>query len=321
MASFDFSLVGAPFRMQPGLRRVAPAAAQLTASAPGGRHLREKLAVLASFVDQALLTTASVDEGVVLRAIADEAERSCPGIFLVATTPEGTTRVAAPRLGWALDGAEPSGDGDASIGAVLAALPASRRPSALLALAFEEDFALIDGPTATIPWLAVCLPSRWAPEEKIGRHFAEVHAPVADNETLVAASASLARLVTGEDRWERFVWTISADGRLDQHPARGGRDWPTAAEADRDTIAAHAFFRSERQTFIPIAGQGQAIFTIHVENAPLGEAVTSTEAARRLHDAIATMSPAVLGYRRLDGARDRLLGWLATRAAPGARRR
>ena len=186
------------------------------------------------------------------------------GSFLVGATREGTTSVAASRLGWALDGATPNGDGDASIGAVLAALPPSRRPSALLALAFEEDFALIDGVTATIPWLAVCLPSRWAPEEKIGRHFAEVHAPVADNETLVAASASLARLVTGEDRWERFVWTISVDSRLHQHPARGGPDWPIAAEADADTLAAHAFFRTERQrwhTRRPLFRSGEIIGT------------------------------------------------------------
>ena len=37
--AFDFSLVTAPFRMQPGLRRVAPGALQLTANAPGSRHL------------------------------------------------------------------------------------------------------------------------------------------------------------------------------------------------------------------------------------------------------------------------------------------
>jgi hypothetical protein len=322
MASFDFSLVSAPFRMQPGLRRVVPGAAQLTASTPGGRHLREKVAVLGSFADQALLSTPSVDESAVLGAVADEAARSSPGTFLVATTSEGTTRIDAPRLGWALDtGGTPIGDGDASIGAVLAALPARRRPNALLALAFEEDFAVIDGASATIPWLAVCLPSRWAPEEKIGRHFAEVHAPVADNELLVSASASLARLVTGDERWERFVWTISADPRLHQHPARGGPDWPTASEVDADALVAHASFRTERQTFIPIAGSGKAIFTIHVDSVALADAVTSADAARRLHDAIASMSPAVLAYRRLDGVRDRLLAWLASRAAPAPVRR
>ena len=322
MASFDFSLVSAPFRMQPGLRRVAPGAAQLTASTPGGRHLREKVAVLGSFADQALLSTPAVDESAVLRAVADEAARSSPGTFLVATTSEGTTRIDAPRLGWALDAVgTPTGDGDASIGAVLAALPAVRRPSALLALAFEEDFAVIDGANATIPWLAVCLPSRWAPEEKIGRHFAEVHAPVADNELLVAASGSLARLVTGAERWERFVWTISADPRLHQHPARGGPDWPDASEADAEALVAEASFRTEHQTFIPIPGSGMAIFTIHVDSLPLGEAVTSADAANRLHDAIASMSPAVLAYRRLDAVRDRLLSWLASRAASAPVRR
>jgi hypothetical protein len=322
MTSFDFSLVSAPFRMQPGLRRVAPDAAQLTASAPGGRHLREKVAVLGSFADQALLSTPAVDEPAMLRAVAAEAARSSPGTFLVTTTPDGATRIEAPKLGWALDaGGAPTGDGDASIGAVLAALPAARRPSALLALAFEEDFAVIDGASATIPWLAVCLPSRWAPEEKIGRHFAEVHAPVADNAMLVAASTSLARLVTGDERWERFVWTISADPRLHQHPARGGPDWPDASEADAEALVAEASFRTEHQTFIPIPGSGMAIFTIHVDSLPLGEAVTSADAANRLHDAIASMSPAVLAYRRLDGVCDRLLSWLASRAAPGPARR
>ena len=322
MTSFDFSLVSAPFRMQPGLRRVAPGAAQLTASAPGGRHLREKVAVLGSFADHALLSTPVVDEPAMLRAVAAEAARSSPGTFLVTTTADGSTRIDAPQLGWALDaGGAPTGDGDASIGAVLAALPTAQRPSALLALAFEEDFAVIDGASATIPWLAVCLPSRWAPEEKIGRHFAEVHAPVADNAMLVAASASLARLVTGDERWERFVWTISADPRLHQHPARGGPDWPDARETDAEALVAQASFRTEHQTFIPIPGSGMAIFTIHVDSLPVADAVTSADAALRLHDAIASMSPAVLAYRRLDGVRDRLLSWLASRAAPGPARR
>jgi hypothetical protein len=313
---FDFSLVSAPFRMQPGLRRVAPRAAQLTPSEPGGRHLREKTAVIGSFAAQALPPVDDADEAAILCAVADEAERSCPGTFVVERTAAGATRIDAPRLGWALDeSGRLGGAGDPALGALLAALPLALRPRALLSLAFVDDFAVIDGATATIPWLAVCLPSRWAPEKKIGRHFAEVHAPVADNEVLIAASASLARLVTGSDRWERFVWTISADSRLDQHPGRGGVEWPGAAEADADALVARASLRWERQTFVPIAGRSQAIFTIHVDSVPLADAVTSADAALRLHDAIASMSPAVLAYRRLDDARDRLLAWLSARAA------
>ncbi len=310
---FDFSLVAVPFRMQPGLRRVAPGATQLTPNARGSRHLREKIAVLGSFAPRALLSLASVDEAAILRAVAAEAARTCPEAFRVDTA--GTAmRIDAALLGWALDDGVPRGDGDAAIGAVLAALPVALRPGALLSLAFAEDFALIDGATCRIPWLAVCLPSRWAPEEKIGRHFAEVHGPVADNELLVTASASLGRLVTGDERWERFVWTIVADPHLHQHPAQAGADWPGDDEADAEALVAAASFRSERQTFIPIAGSGQAIFTIHVDSVPLAQAVSGADAALRVHDALASMSPAVLAYRRLDAARDRLLAWLAARA-------
>jgi heme-dependent oxidative N-demethylase alpha subunit-like protein len=313
--SFDFSLVQAPFRMQPGLRRRAAGAASLTPNAPGSRHLREKTAVLGSFADQALLTSAGFDEPAALHAVAAEAARACPGAFLVETRPDGDLRMAAPRIGWSLDGGEPRGTGDPAIGAVLAALPRAQRPSALLSLAFAEDFAVIDGASAAIPWLAVCLPSRWAPEEKIGRHFAEVHAPVADNAVLIAAGASLARLVTGAEQWERFVWTITADPRLHQHPGRGRQDWPDGRLADAEALARQAFFRSEHQTFIPIAARAQAIFTIKVDSVPLAAAVTHGDDAGRLHDAILSMSPAVLAYRGLDRARDRLLAWLADRAS------
>ncbi|HEY2560863.1 MAG TPA: heme-dependent oxidative N-demethylase subunit alpha family protein [Caldimonas sp.] len=317
--SFDFSLVTAPFRMQPGLRRIAPGAAQLTPSLPGSRHLREKMAVLASAPLQALCAVASFDDAAVLRAIGAEAARSCPeAIHVAATGDDGPLHCEAPLLGWALDGDAVRGDGDPLVGDQLRALPPRLRRSALLSLAFAEDFAVLDGASATLPWLAVCLPSHWAPEDKVGRSFAEVHAPVADGELLRAAGASLARLVSGDERWERFVWTVSADPRLHQHPARSHAEWPEPRGADdvaeAAALVATASLRSERQTFVPIVGRGQAVFTILVDSVPLADAVTTADAARRLHDAIASMSPAVLAYRRLDRARDRLLRWLAARA-------
>ena len=314
---FDFSLVTAPFRMQPGLRRVAAGAAQLTASAPGGRHLREKIEVLGSAPRQALCAVRGFDELPALHAIAAESERLGLGALRVEATRDGALRCDAPLLGWAVEGDRVAGDGDAAIGALLEALPAPLRRAALVSLAFVEDFAVLDGATGAVPWLAVCLPSHWAPEDKVGRDFAAVHAPVADGELLRAASASLANLVTGDERWERFVWTISCDPRLHQHPARSDATWPEARGvglADAEALVAAASLRSERQTFIPIAGARQAVFTIHVESVPLAEAVACAADARRLHDAIASMSPAVLAYRRLDRARDRLLVWLAARA-------
>lgn len=326
--AFDFSQITAPFRMQPGLRRIAVGTAQLTPARVGSRHLREKLTVLSAFTEEALMAVPGYDAHVPLAAIAAEAAKSPPAaIFADGPGADGAITFDAPLLGWRVDAAGRAvGTGDDEVGRALRAVPCALRATALLALAFEEDFAVIDGATGRVPWLAVALPSRWAPADKLGKRFADVHAPVADNAQLLSAADALARLVTAEgDRWERFVWTITPDPRLHQHPARGKPAWPEidvrgSVGMSADCIARNAYFRSERQTFIPMAGSGQAVFTIHVESAPLSDAVGSAEAARRVHDALASMSVAVLAYRDLTHVREPLLHWLAARARSEAPR-
>jgi hypothetical protein len=312
--AFDFdTAVSAPFRMQPGLRRLEPGVPQLTPLAPGSRHQREKLAVLFTYAAQALLARPGFDSGPALSALAAHAAHEHPQHFAW----DGR-RAIAPRLGVQVEddvasdmAAGSFGNGD-EIGRCLRALPAGWRLAGLLSLTFAEDFAIVDGRDGTIPWLAVALPSHWAPEEKVGRHFAEVHAPVADSRLLLTASEHLLRLVTAEQRWERFVWTVTHHPRLHAHPARvDPRRWP--AELDADALAAQAWFRSERQTFVPLPALQQAVFTIAVDSVPLAQAVAPPGRAARLHDAVASMSPAVLEYRGLTDARDRLLAWLARR--------
>ncbi len=311
--AFDFAAISAPFRMQPGLRRLAPGALQLIPNQADAAALREKLIVLREHADQALLIEPGFDAVPALHALSAHAAAAHPQAFAW----DGAAASQAPHLGWSLQGDQVCGDGPADIGECLRGVSLAWRPAALLALAFAEDFAVIDAASGCIPWLAVCLPSGWAPEDKIGRHFAQVHAPVADNATLIAASEHLARLVTGDARWERFVWTISPDPQLGQHPKRRARPpWPPLA--DSDTLAALASFRTERQTFIPLPAQRQAIFTIHVESRPLAGAIDSPARARQLHAALASMSPAVLAYRGLAVARDRLLLWLDARASDAA---
>jgi hypothetical protein len=308
--AFDFdAAVSAPFRMQPGLRRLAAGSAQLTPLAPGSRHQREKLAVLSAFWPQALVAMPGFDARPALAALCRHAAAEQPEAW-----GWDGARAVARRLGTAVyaDGEiEQTAPGRFGLGdeltRCLQGLPAAWRLAALLSLAFAEDFAVVNGRDGTIPWLAVALPSHWAPEDKVGRHFAAVHAPVADSELLRKAGDSLMRLVTGAERWERFVWNVTDQPRLHAHPARvDARRW-------QHTAVPHAWWRTERQTFMPVLGQAQAVFTIHVEVQRLADAIDTPARAAALHAAIASMSDAVLAYRGLTAVREPLLAWLAAR--------
>lgn len=308
--SFDFdAAVSAPFRMQPGLRRIAAGQPQLTPLAPGSRHQREKLAVLGAFPELALQARPGFDPQPSLHALAAHAAAEHPQAFAW----DGHT-ARALRLGTAVHDTEVQHESTGAFGLgdeiarCLRPLAPEWRLAGLLALAFAEDLAIVDAGDGTVPWMAVCLPSHWAPQDKVGRGFAEVHAPVADADLVRRAAPQLVQLMTGDDRWERFVWNVTAHPRLHAHPRHVDPvRWPADIAA---TLPAGAWWRTERQTFVPVAGAAQAVFTIAVDVRPLAEAVTTATQAMALHDAIASMSDAVLAYRALGAVRDPLLQWL-----------
>lgn len=311
-SSFDFDgAVVAPFRMQPGLRRLALDACPLHGLAPDSPAFAEKLAVLSRDPASALLCVDGFDARPAWRALAQEAARQCGEAITIEES-----GIVAPRLGWRVcwSGAtvDPAASAHAEAGVCLQSLPEPLRVAGLLSLALHADFAIVDGAGGTLPALAVCLPSHWAPTEKIGRSFAAVHAPVADNATLLAAGRHLMQLVCQPQRWERFVWNVTSHPAHDQHPSRHvRRAWPE----DPGSVIRAAMWRTEHQTFIPLPELRQAVFAIHVEVQALAEAITTPQRAAALHAAISTMSEAALDYRGLGGARSALLDWLARRAS------
>lgn len=310
--SFDFdAAVSAPFRMQPGLRRLAPGAPHLTPLSPGSRHQREKLAVLSAFPDLALQVRPGFDPQPALHALAAHAAAEHPQAF---AWHDHTAR--ALRLGTAVHGAEVLHESTGAFGLgdevarCLRPLPPAWRLAGLLSLAFAEDLAIVDATDGSVPWMAVCLPSHWSPQDKVGRGFADLHAPVADADLLRRAAPQIMQVMTGGERWERFVWNVTSHPRLHAHPRHVDPvRWPADLAA---TLPAVAWWRTERQTLLPVHGRAQAVFTITVDCRPLREAISTAAHAMALHDALASMSDAVLDYRALKAVREPLLRWLRT---------
>lgn len=312
--SFDFdAAVSAPFRMQPGLRRLASGSMQLTPLVPGSRHQREKLAVLSAFAGQALVVRSGFDAAPCLDALCRHAAAEHPAAWLwdghTATARHLGVRVGHGQFEQIGSGGFGLGD---EIPRCVALQPTHWRLPALLSLSFAEDFAIVDTRDASVPWMAVALPSHWAPEDKVGHHFAQIHAPVADGELLRRAGAALTKLVGGLERWERFVWNVTDNPRLHAHPHRvPPQRWSHDPQAKG---LPRAWFRSERQTFIPVPEVGQSLFTIAVDVRPLADVVDSAHRASLLAEAVQSMSPAVLDYRGLSSMREPLLKWLTSRA-------
>jgi hypothetical protein len=70
-------------------------------------------------------------------------------------------------------------------------------------------------------WLAaihLCAPNHWAPQDKIGKPFNKVHAPVADMEKINASYRKMFDSLVHKGPFTRFAWGIATDTRLNHHP-------------------------------------------------------------------------------------------------------
>ena len=121
------------------------------------------------------------------------------------------------------------------------------------ALALQEDFVILkqDGDTLRTEYLSVCFPSRWDPRDKLGLDFAAIHAPVADNQTLIAAGQSIMTMAFMKQPMLRHVWLIVPSASLDQHPDKN-EAWWTETLRDISPLLPNLYFRVERQTTWPL---------------------------------------------------------------------
>ena len=176
----------------------------------------------------------------------------------------------------------------------------------------QEDFVILkqDGDTLRTEYLSVCFPSRWDPREKLGLDFTAIHAPVADNQTLIAAGQSIMTMAFMKQPMMRHVWLVVPSASLDQHPDKN-EAWWTEALRDMSPLLTNLFFRVERQTTWPLPQFQRAVFFIRVMTSPLVEVLASVPGrAPELAASLRSMTPEVVAYRGMREAMPRLLAEL-----------
>lgn len=270
-----------PFRMRPGLARLhAPASDQ-----PAGAH--------ALFLRDAL---APVYRAHKTHVLAHEAAYTQMG------TPHGPALQAIAQA-YAQE-----------TGVDVQAHPAA------LATELQEDFVVLrdhpDGDMRT-EFLSVSFPSNWNPQDKLGLTFAAIHQPVADNALLQSGARGIIDMAFRQASMLRHVWLLSPSDDLSQHPAtrlQRQATWDAAlarATAQGTTLLAQTTFRVERQTTLPLPHLQRGVFFIRVMVCPLLDVLHEVPGrSAELHEAIASMSDAVVDYRSMTPVRDRLLAEL-----------
>ena len=176
----------------------------------------------------------------------------------------------------------------------------------------QEDFVILkqDRDTLYTEYLSVCFPSRWDPREKLGLDFAAIHAPVADNQTLIAAGPGIMTMAFMKQPMLRHVWLIVPSASLDQHPDKN-EAWWTEALRDMSPLLTNLFFRVERQTTWPLPHLQRAVFFIRVMMSPLVDVLATTPGrAAELAASLRSMTPEIVAYRGMTEAIPRLLAEL-----------
>ena len=157
-----------------------------------------------------------------------------------------------------------------------------------LALRLEEDVAVMHkGKLAAI---CFCFPSGFRPAEIIGLPLSDIHKLVADGEMLVKASPGIARVMTEQPSFRRWVWSINMNPELSNHP-----------NTKRDIVPQSMddlYFRVETQTTAAVDND-TSLFFVKVEVVPL-----KTVWCRKIADSLNSMTDAVLTYKNLHRAKE-----------------
>lgn len=180
---------------------------------------------------------------------------------------------------------------------------ATRETAFHLAGHWSPDFLLLsrsEGDRFRFVGGAVCFPSGWAPEEKLGLSVDAIHVPVPGlNDQLGSRmDAFLAKLNPGQS-FDRFNWGISASPDRNHHPHR------KLPGLDSGFPFSAAWLRLEHQRFFGLPQTGGIVFLIELTVHPLGELVSDSVVAEGLAHQLATMPEAVGRYKGLDAVRER----------------
>ncbi|MCC5635909.1 DUF3445 domain-containing protein [Nostoc sp. CHAB 5844] len=183
-----------------------------------------------------------------------------------------------------------------------------------LAAQVQEDFTVICCSDDGRNWLSavhLCYPNHWSAEEKIGKDFAAIHAPVAGMEKINRRADAIVHTMINCKPMVRFAWGLSTDMRLNHHPEPPPGVLAYQWQGRRfDPQHPSLYLRIERQVIWGLPEYKAALFTIRTYFRDCSLLKKDSLLWVKLCTAIESMSPESLIYKGLADSRASILRWL-----------
>ncbi|MBT9547827.1 MAG: DUF3445 domain-containing protein [Candidatus Sericytochromatia bacterium] len=180
-----------------------------------------------------------------------------------------------------------------------------------LASQLQEDLAIwqLQGDRDSLVALHVCAPNFWAPAEKIGKTFAEVHQHVPGMAAQRGNYLPMLKGLIQKPAFCRFIWDLNTSSRLNHHPLAPvdilPENWPLPPFS---LAAPELYVRVERQLLCGLPACQAVLFAIRTYLYPVQ--ALDLAGLQGLASALQSMPPALLEYKNLADSREAIQSWL-----------
>ncbi len=179
----------------------------------------------------------------------------------------------------------------------------------------QEDLLVLTLNEPHVPLIAghLCFPNAWSLDEKLGRSFLEIHAPVPGfAESIGAASQKLLERLKPERPVERLNWAVKATPQLDLTNRWAPWEAEQKALVTQSNAGERCYLRVERQTLSLLPETNSVLFTLHTYVQAL--ATLSEVQLHLIHGVIETCPEEMLAYKGIAPFATPLKHWLSYNA-------
>lgn len=180
-----------------------------------------------------------------------------------------------------------------------------------LAAQVQEDIAVWQL-QAEQDWLAalhVCSPNGWAPAEKVGKNFDELHQQVPGMQKMRQHYLPMLKGLIQKPAFSRFIWDLKTRPQLNLHPQAptgiSAADWELPAF---EPEAPELYVRVERQVLFGLPNCNAVLFLIRTYHYAVRE--LDSNGLHGLLQAIAGMPPELLAYKKIADSAGDIQDWL-----------